>query len=59
MNIPGGGVPTTILTEVDIPFCHPILIPGGDPGNFPTRENINENENQGDNGLTISSSRPR
>jgi hypothetical protein len=36
---------------------HPIPIPGGDTCNFPTGENINENENQGDNGFT-SSGRP-
>jgi hypothetical protein len=56
MNIPGGA-PTTILTKADIPFLHPIPIPGGDTRNFPTGENINENENQGDNGFT-SSGRP-
>jgi hypothetical protein len=48
MNIPGG-VPTTILTEADIPYLHPIPIPGGDPHNF--------HENQGDNEL-ISCGRP-
>ena len=57
MNIPGGA-PTTIPTIADIPFLHPIPIPGGDTRNFPTGENINENENQGDNGF-ISSGRPR
>jgi hypothetical protein len=56
MNFPGGA-PTTILTEADIPFLHPIPIPGGDTRNFPPGENINENENQGDNGFT-SSGRP-
>jgi hypothetical protein len=56
MNIPGGA-PTTILTKADISFLHPIPIPGGDTRNFPTGENINENENQGDNGFT-SSGRP-
>jgi hypothetical protein len=56
MNIPGGA-PTTIPSKADIPFLHPIPIPGGDTRNFPTGENINENENQGDNGFT-SSGRP-
>jgi hypothetical protein len=56
INIPGGA-PTTILTEADIPFLYPITISGGDTLNFPTGENVNENENQGDNGFT-SSGRP-
>ncbi len=56
MNIPGGA-PTTIPTKADIPFLRPIPIPGGDTCNFPTGENINGNENQGDNGFT-SSGRP-
>jgi hypothetical protein len=57
MNIPGGA-PTTIPTQADIPFLHLIPILGGDTHNFPTGENINENENQeGDNGFT-SSGRP-
>jgi hypothetical protein len=56
MNIPGVA-PTTIPTKADIPFLHPIPIPGGDTRNFPTGENIDENENQGDNGF-ISSGRP-
>jgi hypothetical protein len=56
MNITGGE-PTTIWTEADIPFLHPIPIPGGDPNTIPTGEIINENENQGDNNLT-SSGRP-
>jgi hypothetical protein len=33
MNIPGGA-PTTIPTEVDIPFFHPMPIPGGDLSNL-------------------------
>jgi hypothetical protein len=53
-----GKAPTTNPTEADILFLHPIPIPGGDTRNFPTGENINENENQGDNGFT-SSGRPR
>jgi hypothetical protein len=57
MNIPGG-VPTTIPTEAGIPFLHPKPILGGDPRNFPTGENINGNENQGDSS-SISSGRPR
>ncbi len=56
MNIPGVA-PTTIPTEADIPFLHPIPIPGGDTHNFPTEKRINEHENQGDNGFT-SSGRP-
>jgi hypothetical protein len=57
MNIPGGAQ-TTIPTEADIPFLHPIPIPRGDPSIILTGENINENENLGDNGLT-SINRPR